>query len=66
MLTEDYEYYRKQSKGELWETLQRLTAEQKRNGELNAASMEKTYQLLAPMLDDNQRRTLRAVLNALQ
>ena len=66
MLTDDYTYYKNQSKNDLWDTLCRLTAQQKRNGELDAASMEETYRLLSPMLDDKQRRTLRAVLDALQ
>ncbi len=65
MLTDDYSYYKNQSKSELWDTLRRLTAQQKQNGELNAASMEETYRLLSPMLDEMQRRTLRAVLDEL-
>ena len=66
MLTDDYAYYRGKSKDELYRTLLALTEEQKKNGELDAASMEEVYSFLSPFLDDRQRRTLRAVLDNLR
>ena len=66
MLQDDYEYYRKRSKPELLEALVQLTDQQKRNGELDAASMRQAYDLLAPMLSDAQRRQLFAILQQLE
>ncbi len=66
MLEEEYAYYKNKSQSELLEALTRLTEQQKRNGELHAASMEETYRMLAPMLSDAQRQTLRALLDALK
>ena len=63
MLQDDYEYYRKKSKRELLETLAAMTEEQKRNGTLDAATMEETYSLLAPMLDARQRQLLRSLID---
>ncbi len=66
MLQDDYEYYRKKSKRELLETLAAMTEEQKRNGTLDAATMEETYSLLAPMLDARQRQLLRSLIDELK
>ena len=66
MLQDDYEYYRKKSKRELLETLAAMTEEQKGNGTLDAATMEETYSLLAPMLDARQRQLLRSLIDELK
>lgn len=66
MLEDEYAYYKNRSQSELLETLARLTEQQKRNGELDAASMEETYRMLAPMLSDSQRQTLRELLDVLK
>ncbi len=66
MLQDDYEYYRRKSKRELLETLAAMTEEQKRNGTLDAATMEETYSLLAPMLDARQRQLLRSLIDELK
>jgi len=66
MLTDDYEYYKTKSKQELTRTLAAMTAEQKANGELTDAQMEETYQMLAPLLSDGQRRELRTLLDQLK
>ena len=66
MITDDYEYYRRQSKPDLLKALAAITEEQKRNGELNSTQMEETYRMLAPMLSDGQRRTLRALIDELK
>jgi len=66
MLEDEYAYYKNRSQSELLETLARLTEQQKRNGELDAASMEETYRMLSPMLSDSQRQTLRELLDVLK
>ena len=58
MLQDDYEFYRSKSKRELLETLAKMTQEQKQNGTLDAASMEETYRMLSPLLDNRQKQLL--------
>lgn len=66
MLNDAYEYYRTKSKGELWQALLEMTAEQKRRGELNDAQMEETYRTLAPFLSAQQQTQLRSLLDSLK
>ena len=66
MLQDDYEFYRSKSKRELLETLAKMTQEQKQNGTLDAASMEETYRMLAPLLDNRQKQLLRALVDELK
>ena len=66
MLNDAYEYYRTKSKGELWQVLLEMTAEQKRRGELNEAQMEETYRALAPFLSSQQKAQLRSLLDSLK
>ncbi len=66
MLQDDYEFYRSKSKRELLETLAKMTQEQKQNGTLDAASMEETYRMLSPLLDNRQKQLLRALIDELK
>ena len=66
MLQDEYDFYKTRSREELLETLVRLTAEQKASGELDAAAMEETYRMIAPLLSDDRKQTLRALLDALK
>lgn len=66
MITDEYEYYRRQSKPDLLKALAVMTEEQKKKGELSNAQMEETYRMLAPMLSDGQRKTLRALIDELK
>jgi hypothetical protein len=66
MLQDDYEFYRSKSKRELLETLAKMTQEQKQNGTLGAASMEETYRMLSPLLDNRQKQLLRALIDELK
>ncbi len=65
MLQEEYERYRTKSKRELLEAFSALSREQMQSGELDREKMEQTYRMLAPLLDERQRTTLRALLDAL-
>ena len=64
-LNEQYEAYRNQSSGELMETLLRLTAEQKQNGEMTEGKMEEIYRMLSPMLSDSQRMRMKEIIDRL-
>ena len=66
MLQDDYEFYRSKSKRELLETLAKMTQEQKQNGTLDAASMEETYRMLSPLLENRQKQLLRALIDELK
>lgn len=66
LLQDEYDFYKTKSQKELLETLVQLTAEQKANGELDAAAMEDAYRMIAPLLSDDRKQTLRALLDALK
>ena len=64
-LNDQYETYRKQSGDELMETLLKLTAEQKKTGEMSESKMEEIYRLLAPMLSERQKARMREIIDRL-
>ncbi|MBR4905861.1 MAG: hypothetical protein IKZ44_03325 [Clostridia bacterium] len=61
-INEQYETYRNKSNDELWETLIRLTAEQKQTGEMSEGKMEEIYRMLAPMLSESQKARMREII----
>ena len=61
-INEQYENYRNKSSDELWETLIRLTAEQKQTGEMSEGKMEEIYRMLAPMLSESQKARMREII----
>ena len=64
-LNQQYEAYRNQTSDELMETLLRLTAEQKKNGEMSESKMEEIYRMLAPMLSESQKARMREIIERL-
>ena len=64
-LNDQYETYRKQSGDELMETLLKLTADQKKNGEMSESKMEEIYRMLAPMLSERQKARMREIIDRL-
>ena len=64
-LNDQYETYRKQSGDELMETLLKLTADQKKTGEMSESKMEEIYRLLAPMLSERQKARMREIIDRL-
>jgi hypothetical protein len=64
-INEQYEAYRNKTGDELMETLIRLTAEQKRNGEMSESKMEEIYRMLAPMLSEHQKARMREIIDRL-
>lgn len=64
-LNQQYETYRNQTSDELMETLLRLTAEQKKNGEMSESKMEEIYRMLAPMLSESQKARMREIIERL-
>ena len=64
-LNQHYETYRNQTSDELMETLLRLTAEQKKNGEMSESKMEEIYRMLAPMLSESQKARMREIIERL-
>lgn len=61
-LNKQYETYRNQTSDELFETLFRLTAEQKSSGEMSEGKMEEIYRMLSPMLSESQRARMREII----
>ena len=61
-INEQYETYRNKPRDELWETLIRLTAEQKQTGEMSEGKMEEIYRMLAPMLSESQKARMREII----
>lgn len=61
-LNDQYEAYRNQTSDELMETLLKLTAEQKRSGEMSESKMEEIYRMLAPMLSERQKARMREII----
>ena len=64
-LNDQYETYRKQSGDELMETLLKLTADQKKTGEMSESKMEEIYRMLAPMLSERQKARMREIIDRL-
>ncbi len=64
-INEQYETYRNKTGDELMETLVKLTAEQKRTGEMSESKMEEIYRMLAPMLSEHQRARMREIIDRL-
>ena len=64
-INEQYETYRNKTGDELMETLMKLTAEQKRTGEMSESKMEEIYRMLAPMLSERQRARMREIIDRL-
>ncbi len=61
-LNKEYETYRNQTSDELMETLLKLTAEQKSNGEMSEGKMEEIYRMLSPMLSEKQKARMREII----
>ena len=61
-LNQEYETYRNQTGDELFETLLRLTAEQKQTGEMSESKMEEIYRMLSPMLSESQKARMREII----
>ena len=61
-MNDQYEAYRRQTGDELMETLLKLTAEQKRTGEMNESKMEEIYRMLSPMLSEAQKARMREII----
>ncbi len=61
-INEQYESYRNKTNDELMETLVKLTAEQKSNGEMSEGKMEEIYRMLAPMLSESQKARMREII----
>ncbi|MDO4544281.1 MAG: hypothetical protein Q4C01_06975 [Clostridia bacterium] len=51
---------------ELMSTLEEMTREQKASGELNNTKMEEIYEMLAPMLTEQQCEKMREVIKRLK
>ncbi|MBR0507706.1 MAG: hypothetical protein IJJ86_03775 [Clostridia bacterium] len=64
-INEQYEAYRNKTEGELMETLVKLTAEQKSNGEMSESKMEEIYRMLSPMLSAHQKARMREIIDRL-
>ena len=64
-INEQYEAYRNKTGDELMETLLKLTAEQKRTGEMSESKMEEIYRMLAPMLSESQKARMREIIERL-
>ena len=64
-INEQYETYRNKTGDELWETLMKLTAEQKSSGEMSEGKMEEIYRMLSPMLSESQRARMREIIERL-
>ena len=61
-LNDQFEAYRSQTSDELMETLLKLTAEQKKSGEMSESKMEEIYRMLSPMLSEAQRARMREII----
>ena len=61
-LNDQFEAYRSQTSDELMETLLKLTAEQKKSGEISESKMEEIYRMLSPMLSEAQRARMREII----
>ena len=61
-ISEQYETFRNKPRGELMETLLKLTAEQKQTGEMSEGKMEEIYRMLAPMLSESQKARMREII----
>lgn len=61
-LNQEYETYRNQTGDELFETLLRLTAEQKQTGEMSEGKMEEIYRMVSPMLSESQKARMREII----
>lgn len=64
-INEQYEAYRNKTGDELMETLLKLTAEQKRTGEMSESKMEEIYRMLSPMLSESQKARMREIIDRL-
>ena len=64
-LNDQYESYRGKTSDELMETLLKLTAEQKKTGEMSESKMEEIYRMLAPMLSERQKARMREIIDRL-
>ena len=58
--------YSGKSSGDIWQSILSEAEKSKRAGTLSNEEIEKFYQSFSPMLDGNQRKTLRAVVDRLK
>ena len=58
--------YRNKSEAELMDTLQAMTDEERKSGNMDDTKLDEIYQMLYPMLSDAQRRKMEQVLGRLK
>lgn len=58
--------YRNKSEAELMDTLQAMTDEERKSGNMDDTKLDEIYQMLYPMLNDAQRRKMEQVLGRLK